>query len=76
MKIKKATILNENGEEKILNNVNLEFRISSIEEKQVGNELSDINVTMDAINENLVALNKLLLTVTNILVENNKNGKI
>ena len=76
MKIKKATILSENGEEKILNNVNLEFRISSIEEKQVGNELSDINVTMDAINENLMALNKLLLTVTNILVENNKNGKI
>ena len=52
MKIKKATILNENGEEKILNNVNLEFRNSFIEEKQVGNELADINITLDAINEN------------------------
>jgi len=75
MKIKKATILNENGEEKILNNVNLEFRNSFIEEKQVGNELADINITLDAINENLVALNKLLLTVTNVLV-GEKNGKI
>ena len=45
------------------------------EEKQVGNELSDINVTLDAINENLVALNKILLSVTMEQKHNENDSK-